>query len=75
MTIETEKLYEVKELIAKNGGVLPMSASGVYNLIRRGELDAIRLGKKLLIKGRVLKQLLGDDTEDLRETDPLKKIG
>jgi hypothetical protein len=62
MTIEAGKLYEVKEVIVKNGGILPMSLSGVYNLIRRGEIDVVRLGKKVFIKGSFLYRLMDDST-------------
>lgn len=58
MTVDTNRLYEVKEIITKNGGVLPMSLSGVYKQIREGQIEAVRVGKKFFIKGRVLQQLI-----------------
>ncbi|MEN6383839.1 MAG: hypothetical protein ABFD79_01425 [Phycisphaerales bacterium] len=57
MIIDANRLYEVKEIITKNGGILPLSLSGVYSLVRRGEIDAIHIGKKVLIKGSFLKKL------------------
>lgn len=60
MIIDAEQLYEVKEVIKKNGGILPMSLSGVYNLIRRGEIDVVRLRKKVFIKGSFLKRIIDD---------------
>jgi hypothetical protein len=62
MIIESGKLYAVKEVITKNGGILPMSLSGVYNLIRRDEIDVVRLGKKVFIKGSFLYSLVNDST-------------
>lgn len=54
MTIETNRYYSPKDLIVANGGILPMSRSSVYAAIRKGEIPAKQIGKRLLIPGTFL---------------------
>lgn len=54
MTIETNRYYSPKDIIVANGGILPMSRSSVYVAIRKGEIPAKQIGKRLLIPGTFL---------------------
>lgn len=46
----TEKLlYTVEESLESNGGVLPMSKSAVYKLIREGKIPSKSIGKRVFI--------------------------
>ena len=54
MTIETNRYYSPKDIIVANGGILPMSRSSVYAAIRKGEIPAKQIGKRLLIPGTFL---------------------
>ena len=44
-------LYSVKEVIADNGGVLPMSKSALYKLIQKEKIPHKRIGKRVFILG------------------------
>ena len=54
MTIETNRYYSPKDIIVANGGILPMSRYSVYAAIRKGEIPAKQIGKRLLIPGTFL---------------------
>lgn len=58
MKIDEEKLYSIKEVVVKNGGILPMSVSGTYEAIRRGNLPAVTIGKRRFLSGATLKKLV-----------------
>ena len=49
--METKPLYTVDEVLASNGGFLPMSKSGVYKLIREKKIPCKRIGKRVFILG------------------------
>lgn len=53
-----EKLIEVKNIIAKNGGPLPMSLGGIYKLIHQRGIPSVRVGKRLFILGSWLDGLM-----------------
>ena len=48
---EDKLLYTVEEVLECNGGVLPMSKSGVYRLIREKAIPSKRIGKRVFILG------------------------
>lgn len=50
--IEGKLLYTVEEVLECNGGVLPLSKSAVYKLIRQKEIPSIRIGKRVFIPGK-----------------------
>ena len=50
-------LFTPKEVIAANGGVLPMSLSGLYKAIRDGIIPAVKLGKRIYIPRWYLESL------------------
>lgn len=54
-------LYSVEESIEKNGGVLPLSKSCVYKLIRKKEIPGRRIGNRVFIPGSYLRTLIMDD--------------
>ena len=54
----TEKsLYTVEEVLECNGGVLPLSRSAVYKLIREQAIPSKRLGKRVFILGSFIRDL------------------
>lgn len=60
-TMENKKiLYSVDEVLEVNGGILPLSKSAVYKLIRQQEIPSKRIGKRVFI--------LGTFFEDLRKS-------
>ena len=60
MPIDARRFYSPKEIIVKNGGILPMSLSSVYAAIAKGEIPCKIIGHRKLIPGRYLQQLLYD---------------
>lgn len=53
-------LYSVEEVLESNGGVLPLSKSAVYKLIREQEIPSKRIGKRVFILGSYVRELVGD---------------
>lgn len=47
--IEKLRLLPVKDVIAANGGPLPMSLAGVYAAIKRGEIASVKIGRRVFI--------------------------
>lgn len=50
-------LYSVEEVLESNGGILPLSKSAVYKLIREKEIPSRRIGKRVFILGSYIKGL------------------
>ena len=48
---ENKLLYSVDEVLECNGGILPLSKSAVYKLIRENEIPSKRIGKRVFILG------------------------
>lgn len=58
MTVTEGKiLYSVDEVLACNGGILPMSKSAVYKLIREKVIPSKRIGKRVFILGRFFEEM------------------
>lgn len=51
-------LYSVDEVLACNGGILPISKSGVYKLIRERKIPSKRIGKRVFILGRFFDEMM-----------------
>lgn len=49
--IEGKLLYTVEEVLEENGGLLPMSKSAIYKLIRQKVIPSKRIGKRVFILG------------------------
>lgn len=47
--MEEKLLYTVEEVLECNGGVLPLSKSAVYKLIRQNKIPSKRIGKRVFI--------------------------
>ena len=60
--METKCLYSVDEVLTCNGGILPMSKSAVYKLIREQEIPSKRIGKRVFILGSFFHDIM-DKTE------------
>lgn len=56
--MQTTKLYNAKDVIAKNGGPLPISLSCVYAGIRNGTIPCVRIGTRKMIPGWYIDKLL-----------------
>ena len=54
-------LYTVDEVLESNGGVLPLSKSAVYKLIREGKIPSRNLGKRVFILGSFIDSLAQTD--------------
>ena len=51
-------LYSVDEVLEVNGGILPLSKSAVYKLIREGKIPSKSLGKRVFILGSFIERLM-----------------
>lgn len=59
---EGKTLYSVDEVLECNGGILPLSKSAVYKLIREGEIPSKSLGKRVFILGSFIESLKNQNT-------------
>ncbi len=59
-----KQLYSVDEVLECNGGILPLSKSAVYKLIREKEIPSRHIGKRVFVLGSFIKSLMeqGDET-------------
>ncbi len=55
-------LYTVDEVLECNGGILPLSRSAVYKLIREGKIPSKNLGKRVFILGWFIDDLMRQDS-------------
>ena len=51
-------LYTVDEVLERNGGILPLSKSALYKLIREKAIPSLRIGKRVFILGSYIESLL-----------------
>ena len=51
-------LYTVEESLQCNGGILPLSKSAVYKLIRERKIPSHRIGKRVFILGTYLRSIM-----------------
>lgn len=58
MQIDVNSFYSPKDVISKNGGILPISLSAVYTAIASDEIPTISLGGRKLISGAYLQSLV-----------------
>lgn len=68
MSIDERRFYSPKEIIVKNGGILPLSLSSVYAAISNGEIPCKIIGRRKLIPGIYLIKLL--QTEQVASGEP-----
>lgn len=57
--LKEKVLYSVEEVLECNGGILPLSKSAVYKLIRENEIPSKRIGKRVFILGSFICELMG----------------
>lgn len=55
--MEEKVLYSVDEVLESNGGILPLSKSAVYKLIREGKIPSKNLGKRVFILGHFINDM------------------
>jgi len=53
-----KRLYGIKELLASNGGPIPLSKAGIYNAIAKGDIPTVKIGKRLLIPSWYIDKIL-----------------
>lgn len=58
MSSNIKRMLTVKQLLAENGGPLPISRSGVYSLVMKGIIPSCRLGNKILVDMEDVLELL-----------------
>ena len=56
-------LYTVDEVLECNGGILPLSKSAVYKLIREHKIPSKRLGKRVFILGHFFDEMTREAQE------------
>lgn len=56
MTIKT--LYTPKEIIAENGGPLPLALSTVYKFCKEEKIPSIKIGSKVFIPAKFIQKLI-----------------
>lgn len=42
-------LYELPELLKKNGGPIPMSRAGIYLAVKNGDIPSVRVGRRVFV--------------------------
>ena len=55
--MEEKILYSVEEVLESNGGILPLSKSAVYKLIREKKIPSTRIGKRVFVLGSFIRSL------------------
>lgn len=63
-----KSLYTVDEVLEKNGGILPISKSALYKLIRENRIPCKRIGKRVFILGTFFKDIWADDENEALAT-------
>ena len=58
-------LYTVDEVLECNGGVLPLSKSAIYKLIREKAIPSKRIGKRVFILGSFIESLTKHDSDEV----------
>lgn len=58
-------LYSVDEVLEINGGILPLSKSAVYKLIRENAIPSLRIGKRVFILGSYIESLTKQDGDEV----------
>lgn len=59
-------LYSVDEVLESNGGIIPVSKSALYKLIRDGKIPSIRIGKRVFILSSFITALMKTDDSGIR---------
>ena len=60
MIIDPKRFYSIKEVITKNGGILPISSTAVYNAVKQGKIPSKEIFGRICIPGGYL-QALADE--------------
>ena len=57
MNIDPKRFYSIKEVITKNGGILPISSTAVYNAVKQGKIPSKEIFGRICISGGYLQAL------------------
>ena len=57
MNIDPKRFCSIKEVITKNGGILPISSTAVYNAVKQGNIPSKELFGRICIPGSYLQAL------------------
>jgi len=63
MLKNVKKLYDLQELLAVNGGPIPMSRAGLYSAVSKGIIPSVCIGQRRFIPSWYIDQLLMPPTE------------
>lgn len=58
MDLGLRTLYELPELLKKNGGPIPLSRAGIYSAVKKGEIPSVRVGHRLFVPSWYVDTLL-----------------
>jgi len=54
----SKTLYELPELLRKNGGPIPMSRAGIYLAVKNGGIPSVRVGRRVFVPSWYVDSLL-----------------
>ncbi|MEN6623902.1 MAG: hypothetical protein ABFD50_20445 [Smithella sp.] len=49
MLNESNKLYELQELLTINGGPIPLSRAGIYSAAAKGDIPTVSIGRRKFV--------------------------
>ncbi len=58
MENNSTKLFELQELLASNGGPLPISRAGIYALAAKGDIPTVNIGRRRYVPSWYIDSLL-----------------
>lgn len=58
-------LYELPELLRKNGGPIPMSRAGIYAATKNGTIPSVRVGRRVFVPSWYVDSLLEGTTQEI----------
>ena len=58
MNSALKTLYELSELLKKNGGPIPMSRAGIYSAVKNKSIPSVRIGHRVFVPSWYVDTLL-----------------
>ena len=58
------KLFTVEEALAKNGGPIPLSKSGLYRALAEGQIKKVNIGRRVFIPSWFINELINKGASD-----------
>lgn len=63
MSNVVKKLYDLQELLAINGGPIPLSKAGIYSAAAKGDIPTVAIGRRIFVPSWYVDELLMPPTE------------